>query len=687
MKLIKLEIYNFRQFYGKQAIDFSVEPNRGVTLIHGENNGGKTALLNALRWCLYEETTDNLLDPKKLLNKHAEAEGSNIFSVFLQLEHDNRLLEVRRVQSKSNSKSDLKVFEIIDGCYSDKQEDSPNTLINTFLPKEMSQYFFYQGEGTGTLSSQNDFSHIKSAIDKVLGLTVANKTVSHLEKIKTDYQRDLRQFDTSNEIDTHISNKETLQELMSREENELEQKRVALSSAQATYEEQVAKFAKFDKTAIEEKIKLRDQKTRMKHDFERKLIQLQGYKAKETLQFSGDTFSAKLALFDPNTINTEELNKSLRYSVDKQLLQEVLHNQECICGTSVSSNSQAMALIEELGKHAVDPDLKRRWQQVITLHKSLSGLNSPKQRMQDILDQIDDCEDSLLALNKDINELSLTIVESDIDDVKQIENAKNRAWSDIEAINRRIPILENNIRTRKIDIDSLDVKISKASSSQPRAEKIRNLIHATQEIIKLYEEAISSSQKGVDVVLLTKMRSLFSQVAFNGYTVKKDTTGAKNNSFTWAIVDKEGKRVAAGNGYQAMLSISFIVALIEFSKERASDKQHLLTPGTVAPFIADSILAFIGPDNGRELVSYIADKVEQAIFMFSQAQWTESHTDKGIRNRVGKEYNLVQHTVLTEDEFKGSYPTKLSVQGKSYDVVRFASDFDKVTIEEVSVNG
>ncbi|TON40315.1 hypothetical protein CGH57_23725, partial [Vibrio parahaemolyticus] len=85
----------------------------------------------------------------------------------------------------------------------------------------------------------------------------------------------------------------------------------------------------------------------------------------------------------------------------------------------------------------------------------------------------------------------------------------------------------------------------------------------------------------------------------NGYTVKKDTS-VKGGSFTWAIVDREGKRVAAGNGYQAMLSISFIVALIEFSKDRANNKQHLLTPGTVAPFIADSILAFIGPDNGRE---------------------------------------------------------------------------------------
>ncbi|WP_237042440.1 AAA family ATPase [Photobacterium damselae] len=73
MKLIKIKINNFRQFYGSQEIEFATDKNKNVTLIHGENNGGKTALLNALRWCLYEKTTDNLLDSKNLMNKHAVA--------------------------------------------------------------------------------------------------------------------------------------------------------------------------------------------------------------------------------------------------------------------------------------------------------------------------------------------------------------------------------------------------------------------------------------------------------------------------------------------------------------------------------------------------------------------------------------------------------------------------------------
>ncbi|WP_396125642.1 AAA family ATPase [Escherichia coli] len=686
MKLIRLEINNFRQFYGKQSIDFAVDPEHGVTLIHGENNGGKTALLNALRWCLYEETTENLLDPKNLLNKHAESQGKNTFSVSIQLEHENRLLDVRRIQDKNNGSSNLHVYEIIDGCYAEKAEENPNTLINTFLPQEMSQYFFYQGEGTGTLSSQNDFSHIKDAIEKVLGLTVAKTTLRHLSAVKSSYQKDLKQYDTNNEIDILLTNKDNLASSLERDKMLLEKIQRELEVAEKEYENQIGKLARFDKTTIDEQLKLRKQKTELLSDYERQYKQFLSEKISKTPDWALRTFSQKLASFDVSAINTEELNKSLRYTVDRQLLREIVHNNECICGTHIEKDSSAARLLEELGKHAVDPDLKHRWERATKLQQRLSSQQLPKASMEKLLANIDDYEVGMQELEHSIKELSFTIVESDIDDIKIIERAKDLAKSQCDRLKGQIPQLEQNIRKKDIDIKEIDRRVSSLSSTQPKAQKIRNLILATDKIIELYEEAMNSSQKGVEQLLLKKMQSLFSQVAFNGYTVQKDTSG-KSGSFTWAIVDNKGKRAAAGNGYQAMLAISFIVALIEFSKVRAYNKQHLLTPGTIAPFIADSILAFIGPDNGRELVRYIAEKVEQSIFLFSQAQWTETHTDKGIRHKIGKEYNLVQHTVLTKEEFKGQYPTQLTVNGVNYEVVRFGSDFDKVTIEEIPTHG
>tara|TARA_R110001583_G_scaffold3666_11_gene22708 strand:+ start:11854 stop:13905 length:2052 start_codon:yes stop_codon:yes gene_type:complete len=682
MKLIKLEINNFRQFYGKQVIDFSVKKKKGVTLIHGENNGGKTALLNALRWCLYEETTDNLQDSRNLINKHAVTQKINTFSVNLQLEHGNRLLEVRRSQSRVNPTSKVQVFEIVDGCYSERAVDNPNTLINTFLPKEMSQYFFYQGEGTGTLSSQNDFSHIKDAIDKVLGLTVAKTTIKHLGTIKTGYQKELRQYDSDNEIDKLVSDKEHIESCLEKDIVTLENSEKKLEIAEKEYEYQISQLARFDQTVIENKIKLRAQKERLLNDLIREYNKLLDFKLKSSSGWALKTFCSKLTNIDLAGINTEELNKSLRYSVDKKLLSEIIHNHECICGTNINADSAAEILLKELGKNAVDPELKRRWALSLQLKDKLSNIYSQKEEMQDLLSKIDSYEVNIEEVKNDIVELSHIINDSDLDDIKTIEKNKKEAKLQCDQLNSQIPQLKQTIKKRKLDIKYIDEQISRFSSTQPKAAKIRKFIQAVDHIIALFNEEIELSKSGVDLLLLQKMRDFFSNVAFNGYTVKKSSSNS-SDSFTWVIVDNQGDKVAAGNGYQAMLAISFVVALIDFSKGRANSKKHLLTPGTIAPFIADSILAFIGPDNGRELVRYIADSVDQSIFMFSQAQWTESHTDVGIRSKIGKEYNLVQHTVLTEEEFKGQYPTHLTVQGRQFDVVRFGSEFDKVTIEEI----
>lgn len=685
MKLIKLEVNNFKQFYGKQSIEFATGKNKNLTLIYGAGNSGKTAILNALRWCLYEETTSNFLYSRNLLNAEALKEGINKFSVSIQLMHDNRLLEVIRIKSRSSSNSILQIFEIVDGCYSKFSEEHPNTLINTFLPKDMSQYFLYQGEGISTLNSKNNFYDIKSAISNVLGLTIAENTVAHLNKIKIGYQKDLNQYDTDNEITNLLQDKELHQSHLQRNKALLKEKKELLSQAEEDYEKQINQLAGLDNNSIDEKIALKEKKENFLSDLKRQRFRLISEKSKSINKWVYHAYGIKLGRIDLSKVNTEDLNFSLRYTVDKKLIRSILANQEFICETTVAESSSISKIIEELEKSTVDTELKYRWSRAAKLLSKLEGFSSPKQAMAKVMSQIDDYDDSIIDIENNIKELSLTIIESDIDYINNIENKKNTAKLLYDKLINEVLHLERKINDTEVDIKHIDDKVMRLSATQLKAEKIRKLIKATDTILELYKSSISSSKKDVDLILLKKMQDFFSQVSFDGYTIKKDTN-VKDASFTWTIVDKDGKRVSTGNGYQAMLSISFIVALIEFSKERVSNNQHLLTPGSIAPFVADSILSEISPDNARELVRYIADSVEQSILILSQAQWTEGSTDKGIRERVGKEYSLVQHTTLQKEDFIGQYPNKLTVQGRFFDFVRFGSEFEKVTIEEISFN-
>ena len=53
MKILSMSLINFRQYYGENTINFATEKSHNLTVIHGLNGAGKTALLNSFTWALY----------------------------------------------------------------------------------------------------------------------------------------------------------------------------------------------------------------------------------------------------------------------------------------------------------------------------------------------------------------------------------------------------------------------------------------------------------------------------------------------------------------------------------------------------------------------------------------------------------------------------------------------------------
>ena len=63
ISLISLELENYRQYYGKQLVEFQTRDD-GFTTIVGENGEGKSNLLNAMNWCFYKNEPHGKKDPK-----------------------------------------------------------------------------------------------------------------------------------------------------------------------------------------------------------------------------------------------------------------------------------------------------------------------------------------------------------------------------------------------------------------------------------------------------------------------------------------------------------------------------------------------------------------------------------------------------------------------------------------------
>ena len=187
LKSIKLE--NFRQFRN-ESIDFAQgEGGKNVTIIIGENGTGKTTFAQAFFWCLYGETE---FSDKIILNKLVATDmtpgSEEKVRVTLTLRHgevDYTLIreQVYHKNYSNNVKGDNTVFDIAvkdaSGNTSYIKKSQCEAEVKSILPKELSRYFFFDGERIEKMSK--DISTGKKATDfaeAVKGLLGLNAMIS-----------------------------------------------------------------------------------------------------------------------------------------------------------------------------------------------------------------------------------------------------------------------------------------------------------------------------------------------------------------------------------------------------------------------------------------------------------------------------------------------------------------------------
>lgn len=161
MKLLALKLCNFRSFYGEHSLMLAKSEERNITVIHGNNGSGKTALLNAFTWTLYEKFTAALASPEQLVNRRAIAEAKLAQPipcwVEVSFEHDGKQYRVKREcraekqkdGSVEQTKSELLMqFVGDDGRWMIlPSSQMPEDVIGRVLPKSLHQYFFLTVSG------------------------------------------------------------------------------------------------------------------------------------------------------------------------------------------------------------------------------------------------------------------------------------------------------------------------------------------------------------------------------------------------------------------------------------------------------------------------------------------------------------------------------------------------------------
>ena len=219
MLLKKMSLTNFRQFNGTQSISFSTDAEKNVTIIMGENGSGKTTLAQAFTWCLYGDTD---FDDKFVLNKKVGQEigpnGESNVRVELSMSHmgvDYTMIREQKYTTDSVGvlrKPNNSIFKIAfknkDGQQEFVKELETELRMKEILPKELSKYFFFDGERIGNMSKEirkGKSQEFADAVKSLLGLSAFTAALDHLNGRSSNTVIKSYEHDYDSKSDSKIS--------------------------------------------------------------------------------------------------------------------------------------------------------------------------------------------------------------------------------------------------------------------------------------------------------------------------------------------------------------------------------------------------------------------------------------------------------------------------------------------------
>lgn len=198
MRINKISLQNFRQFAGKQEIEFSTDADRNVTVVMGDNGTGKTTLAQAFLWCLYG-TTDFTVkevinrDIREAMTLNDEETVKVELYITRDIDGSSKLYRVTRRQKFKRMYSKI-VSSGTEFMVAEKDENKgewrfygdgqARVFLKQTMPMELSRFFFFDGERIEELSKEiNDgkSKEFKNAVQGLVGLTAMLNAINHMK--------------------------------------------------------------------------------------------------------------------------------------------------------------------------------------------------------------------------------------------------------------------------------------------------------------------------------------------------------------------------------------------------------------------------------------------------------------------------------------------------------------------------
>lgn len=689
MKLTSIKLCNFRSFYGKTPeIILASGSNGNTTVIHGNNGSGKTSLLNAFTWVLYDKFSAAFASIEQLVNKRAIAEvklGEAVECwVEIGWEHDAKSYRARRMCRVYKSetgfdagKSDLFLYVAgDDGCWY-LPPQHPDEIINQILPSSLHQYFFFDGERIEQIVRSDKKAEIAEATKMLLGVEVLNRAIKHLGEAKKTLDNELKAIGDSeikqllkqqDKVAKEIERIDTRQSEISQE---LEyQETIKKETSNRLRELSAAKELQSRRQELEKLKKSNGDNLKQSKEALRRAISTRGY----TVLLSETTAHFRAI------VNDLKQRGELTAGISREFVSELLTQQRCICGADLHEGSQTCDRvrnwIDRAGSSAVEETAIRMSAQVDEIDKQAPAFWSEVDREQARIAQ----------LRQTISE-----IESQLDNIQ--ERLRKDPSEEIRNLQKRLDEIEAKIRDLTLDqganqqqianfqaeIEGLNKQIIKQKLNEDKQTLAQRRIAATGDAIERLTQVRYRQEKQFRLQLEKRVQEIFREISFTPYLPKI------SDKYELTLVENTAgieMPVAASTGENQILSLSFIGSIIDRVREWSENKMLMVPDSSTFPIVMDSPFGSLDQINRRQIANIIPKLANQLVVLVTKTQW-RGEVEAEMANRIGREYVLTYYSSKPdcEEDF-------IDIDGRRYPLVRQSSnEFEYTEIIEVERHG
>jgi len=645
---------NWTAFKGDTLVEFS-SGAKNVTLIRGRNQRGKTNFLRAIKWVLYEDTGDTLEEYNsslKLLNREAMKEGNFSASVKLTVEKDQSTIEINRSFQARKSAKDPKEsdFEksfivLMDG----KAVPSPDKFINSFLAKEISEFFLFNGEDLqkykqlGTSSKRS--SELKNAIERVIQtpfLITAQTEIKQIKKLNYDLLeaqtpegdlKDIRaRIKTLNNLEIDFDNqKEELGANLKTAESDKEKADAAYRLVEENYE--IASDLRTEERSTDG---LEKAKTDAENDI------------KDATEISWKILAKKIIESHENKQHSEEKNKNhFHDSMRASLLKKSIDDGTCALRL-IKLDQKEINFYKNQYNDLKNEDFQLNDLDAITKKSALTGITHD---FKDLINPVIKYQSAVA--NKIDNEIKIDNLKKKLGKSKSKEIID--AYDEKENANKRVEELKKAIAKLDVELEGPNAKeggenygkigikntklalegVEKEMSPDAKSRE-RELDKIYQSLNEIFSESISDLSNQVKDVILEEGNKIYQQML-------KDETKNKlkiNSDYGLELVDQDGKKIpdsSAGN--------QIIVMALFYGLKVAT--------GIEGPIVVDTPLARIDDFNDLEFLNVLPTTATQCILLPTGKEIpVGGPAEQVLLPKVGKSYEIDkksdQHSEILE---------------------------------------